>query len=309
MSQLPLVIRLANAGHSYVAYLEKTVFPDQLAAFYPLPQRILLLRVALDFALLGLLTLLVWRMRRSRPYLLVGWLWYLGTFIPMIGLVQVGLQSYADRYTYLPSLGLALALSLLFAESSSRLRLPQPIALVAAGVLLAVLGALSWRQTLVWHDPVTLWEHAVTATGRNSLARMYLASELIRSNDLDRADAQLEEALVEGARASDIHLKRSEIYDRKHQPEEALQEIDAALELSPDDVVALLNRAIYLTELGRDAEAIPVLNRVFAMNAANDPRLLAVAQQTLELARARSGRAAQAVPPPPEPNAIEAPPR
>jgi tetratricopeptide (TPR) repeat protein len=309
MSQLPLSIRLANAVHSYVAYLRMTIFPDHLAAFYPLPERILLLRAALDLALLGLLTFAVWRMRTRRPYLLVGWLWYLGTLIPMIGLVQVGLQGYADRYTYLPSLGLALALSLLLADTVSRLRLPQPVVIPAAGTLLAFLGALSWRQTLVWHDPVTLWEHTVTATRRNSLARMNLAAELIRTGDLDRADAVLEQALAEGARAADVRVQMSEIYDRKHQPEQALREIDAALELSPDDVVALLNRAIYLTELRRDAEAIPVLKRVFAMNAANDPRLLALAQRTLELARTRLSRAAEGVQKPPETNAIEVPPR
>jgi tetratricopeptide (TPR) repeat protein len=138
---------------------------------------------------------------------------------------------------------------------------------------------------------------------------MNLAAELIRTDDLDRAYAVLEQALAEGARAADVRVQMSEIYDRKHQPAQALREIDAALELSPDDVVALLNRAIYLTELRRDAEAIPVLKRVFAMNAANDPRLLALAQQTLELARTRLSRAAEPVQKPPETNAIEVPPR
>jgi tetratricopeptide (TPR) repeat protein len=303
ISELPLPIRLANAVNSYVAYLWKTIFPNRLAAFYPMPERILLLRTLLNLMFLAFLTFVAWRMRRSRPYLFVGWLWFLGTFLPMIGVVQVGLQSYADRYTYLPSLGLAMALSLLVSETVSRLRLPRPVVIPAAAALLAFLGALSWKQTHVWHDPVSLWEHTVAATGRNALARTNLAAELIRSNDLDRAHVVLEEALADGAPASDVHVQISELYDRKHEPELALQEVDTALALSPDDVVALLNRAIYLTELRRDAEAIPVLKRVLAMNLANDPRLLALAQQTLALAQSRSGRPAEAE------NAAEAPPR
>ena len=288
--QLPLAIRLANTSHSYVAYLRKSIFPVHLAAFYPLPEQIVLVRVALDLVVLGALTLQAWRMRASRPYLLVGWLWYLGTLVPMIGLVQVGLQGYADRFTYFPSLGLGLALSLLLADAVARLRLAQSAVILAAGALLAALAVVSWRQTLVWHDPVTLFEHTIAVTGRNPLARLSLAEELIRSDDLDRAHTLLEQALAEGAPPALVHENMSAIYDRKHQPEEALHEIDASLALEPNNVTALLNRGICLTNLGRDAEAIPVLQRVVALTAGNDPRLLALALRTLDMAQTRLRR-------------------
>jgi len=293
--QVPAAYRAVNAIHSYVAYLVKTFYPLHLAVFYPLPEQLPLVVGAIDLAALGTLTLLAWRLRASRPYLLVGWLWYLGTLVPMIGLVQVGMQAYADRYTYLPLLGLGLAVSLLLADVARGLRLPRPAAALAGGGLLALLAFVTAKQTLVWHDTVALFEHAIAVTGRNPVARLSLAGELIENGELDRARSELTQGLAEGAPAAGVHLDLGSIAHRQHNLPEALREFDAGLALKPDDSNLLLNRGIILTEMRRYDEAIPVLERVVAARAGNDSSLLIMAHHTLGQALERVGRDAEAI--------------
>jgi protein O-mannosyl-transferase len=305
--QLPAAYRVLNALHSYVAYLVKALYPIHLAAFYPLPEQLPLVRGAVDLAALGALTLLAWRSRASRPYLLVGWLWFLGTLVPMIGLVQVGMQAYADRYTYFPLLGLGLAMSLLLADAAQGLRLPRPLAILAAGALLAALGVGTAKQTLVWHDTVSLFEHAIAVTGRNPVARLSLAGELIDRDELDRARTELEQALAEGASPAGVHLDLGSIAHRQYNLPEALREFDAGLALKPDDSNLLLNRGIILTEMGRYDEAISVLERVVAARAGNDSNLLIIAHRTLGQALQRVGRGAEAMQHMREANAVGTP--
>ena len=129
---LPVASRLENAAHSYVVYLKKFVFPTRLACFYPITD-LGADRVVLSVATLAVFTLMAWRLRTTRPYVLVGWLWFLGALVPMIGLVQVGGQAYADRYTYFPSLGLGFVASLGPRGAVGRARLPRPVVMVAGG--------------------------------------------------------------------------------------------------------------------------------------------------------------------------------
>jgi Flp pilus assembly protein TadD len=293
--QLPLAYRLLNAVHSYVAYLEKTVLPIHLAALYPLPTQIALDRVAVQLLALAVCTWACWRVRTTRPYLLLGWLWYLGTLVPMIGIVQVGNQAYADRYMYFPSLGLGLAATLLLGDAVARARLPRPLALGAAAALLGVLGLATWKQTRVWSDTVTLFQHAVDVTGRNPLARISLASELIADGRLEDGEAMLKQALAEGAPPEAIHLDLGSIAHRQNRLDEALREFDTVLQIKPDEPKALVNRGIILTEMGRYGEAIATLERVIAARAGNDSTLLIVAHRTLATALQRSGRPEEAM--------------
>ena len=292
--QVPPAYRVVNAIHSYVAYLLKTLYPLHLAVFYPLPEQLPLVMGAANLAALGTLTLLAWRMRGRWPYVLVGWLWYLGTLVPMIGLVQVGMQAYADRYTYFPLLGLGFALSLLLADAAGRLRIPRPVAVLAGSGMLAFLAVATARQTRVWHDTVTLFEHAIAVTGHNGVARLSLASELIDDNELERAHSELEQALAEGASPAGVHLDLGSIAHRQYNLPEALREFDAGLAIKPDDFNLLLNRGIILNEMGRYDEAIPILERVVAGRAGNDSNLLMVAHRTLGQALERVGRKAEA---------------
>jgi tetratricopeptide (TPR) repeat protein len=287
--------RVVNAIHSYTAYLVKTFYPLKLAAFYPLIVHLELLRGLLDLATLSVLSLLAWRQRATRPYLLVGFLWFLGTLVPMIGLVQVGMQAYADRYTYFPSLGLGLALSLLLADLADRARLPRAVTVVASTLLLGALAVLTAKQVLVWRDTVTLFEHAIAVTGQNPVARLSLAGELIDNGELLRAKGELEQALAEGASPAGVHLDLGSIAHRQYNLPEALREFDAGLATEPDDSNLLLNRGIILTEMGRYDEAIPALERVIAQGAGNDSSLLIIAHRTLGQVLQRVGRDAEAM--------------
>jgi len=288
--QVPLAYRLLNAMGSYVAYLEKTVLPIHLAAIYPLPTEIAPVQVAIQFLALAACTGACWRRRTTRPYLLMGWLWYLGTLVPMIGIVQVGSQAYADRYMYLPSLGLGIAGTVLLADVAGRARWPRALVLGGAAALLAVLGVATWRQTRVWSDTVTLFQHAVAVTGRNPLARVSLASELVEDGHLEEAEAVLKQALADGAPSLAIHMDLGSIADRQHRLDDALREFDMVLEIEPGEPKALVNRAIILTNMGRYGEAIPVLERVIAAGAGNDSAILSVAHRALAAALRVSGR-------------------
>jgi len=293
--QIPAAYRVVNAVHSYVAYLAKTLYPLHLAVFYPLPQELPLTRGVVDLAALAAVVLFAWRVRTRAPYFLVGLLWFLGTLVPMIGLVQVGMQAYADRYTYFPSLGLGLAASLFLSDVARRMRLPVAVSALAAVLLLGSLATLTANQTLVWRDTVTLFEHAVAVTGRNPVARLSLAGELVEDGQLEQARSEAEQALAEGAPPTGVYLDLGSIAHRQYDLPEALRQFDAGLAIKPDDSNLLLNRGIILTEMGRYDEAIPVLERVIAQRAGNDSNLLMIAHRTLGQVLQRVGRNAEAI--------------
>jgi tetratricopeptide (TPR) repeat protein len=189
---LPWSFRLANAAVSYAAYLGKTLVPRRLAAFYPIPLEIPAWKVAGAAALLLAVTALsIWRARRS-PWLLAGWLWFLGTLVPVIGLVQVGRQAMADRYLYIPSIGLFLAIVWGVAELVKRRAV---LATVSVVVILA-LAAGTWVQVGYWRDSVALYRHALAVTRGNYVAHIGLAKALTARQDWDGAAEQYRAALA-----------------------------------------------------------------------------------------------------------------
>ena len=286
--QMPVAFRLENAAHSYVVYLEKFLFPTHLACIYTMVD-LGVERVFLSIATLAILTLIAWRLRPTWPYVLVGWLWFLGSLVPMIGLVEAGGQAYADRYMYFPSLGLGFVAALGFADAVGHARLPRSVVMLAGGSVLAVLGVATCRQTLVWRDTVGLLEHAVGATGRNWFARLLLAGEFIDSYEFERAEVMLRQSLSDGAPPARIHEAISAIYDREGRKEDALREIDQALAVAPDNWHILVNRGVYLTKLGRDAEAVTALQRAIALYPGIDPKQIDTAHHALADAQRRLG--------------------
>jgi hypothetical protein len=308
LERLPLPSRLGNGAHSYVVYLRKFLLPTHLSCFYPMID-LGAGRIALAVATLAVFTLLAWRLRATRPYLLVGWLWFLGALVPMIGLVQAGGQAYADRYTYFPYLGLGLAFSLGLAEVVRRARLPRLAVLFAAGTLFFLLGVATWKQTLVWRSTDELFQHAVVATGRNWFIRLLLAAQLVDRDAYERAEWMLQQSLADGAPPARIHAAMSAVFDREHRTEDALREVDAALAVEPDNPFILLNRGIYLTKLQRDREAVEVLQRVIALDRSPDPTQRNIALRTLARAQARLGRGGANVAQPPDADPLHTVPR
>jgi len=237
--------RLGNAIVAYVRYIGKAFWPVGLAAYYPHPGLLLpTWEVVASAAVLVVLTALVWHWRGHR-YLLVGWLWFVGTLVPVIGLVQVGAAAMADRYAYLPFIGLFVCVVFGIAELARERKLRAAWIGVPAVLILLTLGTLTARQITYWRDSVTLWKHTLALTERNYIAHWALASALAEKD-------QSEDAIAEFDAAESLHnyaaLDRVAVaaYKRNHgHLQAAIEEYDRALEVSPDSKT----RAIVLSRL------------------------------------------------------------
>jgi tetratricopeptide (TPR) repeat protein len=227
----PPAVRLENAAVSYVAYLAKTFWPFGLAPFYPHPGGALSgWQVAGAAVLLAGLTASAVLLRRRAPYLLTGWLWFLGTLVPMIGLVQVGNQAYADRYTYFPQIGIVLAVCWAVADLSAA----RPRVAVAAAVVVAVaLVARTESQLPTWHDSFALWQHALQVTGPNPTALVSLGTVEEEREHPQEAEEYYRKALAVPPESFLAHLNLGGLLARQGKYEEALAELAAARELAP----------------------------------------------------------------------------
>jgi hypothetical protein len=172
---LPFSLRLANAAVACARYLGKTFWPADLAVFYPHPGRWPTAVVLMAALAIVALTFLVVGSGRRHPWLGVGWLWFLGMLVPVLGLVQVGVQSMADRYTYLPSIGLFIAVVWACGEWAAFKKLPRPLAVLAAAAALAACGTQAWLQSRIWANTETLFTHAASVTRGNWVAHYNLA--------------------------------------------------------------------------------------------------------------------------------------
>ncbi|MFL5339967.1 MAG: glycosyltransferase family 39 protein [Gemmataceae bacterium] len=160
--------RVGNAVVSYIRYLGMTVWPEGLAPFYPHPRGNLPVWPDIGAAvLLVTITTVVLALRRRCPYLVVGWFWYLGTLVPMIGLVQVGEQARADRYTYLPLIGIFIIVAFGLSDLLRSRRFPRALLFAAAIAVILACATLTWKQIGYWHDSRALWAHAVAVTADN----------------------------------------------------------------------------------------------------------------------------------------------
>ena len=190
---LPWPLRLANAAVSYASYLGKILLPRHLAVFYPIPLAFPAWQTAGAALLIVIITgLALWSWRRA-PWLLIGWLWFLGTLVPVIGLVQVGRQAMADRYLYIPSIGLFLALVWGISEL---LRDRRALLAALSTVVLLALATGTWVQTGTWRDSVTLYRHALAVTRDNYVAHVGLAKALAARRDWSGAVEQYRQALA-----------------------------------------------------------------------------------------------------------------
>ena len=222
LTSLPLGRRIGNALLSYVGYMGRTFWPTGLAAYYPLPTTLSVTSVIAAGAGLVGITATVIRQARRRPWFATGWFWYLGTLVPVIGLVQVGAQSMADRYTYIPLIGLFLMLAWSLPEHAMKHQIGKVVPCIVAAAALAVCAVMSGIQVRYWKDSETLFRHALSVTRDNWLAQFNLAQAL------EKAGKQ----------------------------EEAIEHYQEVLRIKPRDVTARYNLAGTLARLGRVPEAI-----------------------------------------------------
>jgi tetratricopeptide (TPR) repeat protein len=241
VTDTPLASRLATAVLGYAAYLGKMLWPVHLAAFYPYRAQPSGLEVAASTVALVLLTAAVVRLGRRRPYLAFGWLWYLVTLAPVVGLVRIGQQQTADRYTYVPLVGVFVMLSWGAADLLAMARAPKaaPRAAGIAAMLVAVVLALGTaRQVATWRDGVTLWEHALAVGGSSTVAETNLGVALERAGRYDDAASHLEAAIRLEPRNARAHVDLADVEFARARYAEAAAAYAEALRLDPGDAVA-----------------------------------------------------------------------
>ena len=206
LGSLPIQFRASNAAVSYLAYLVKLAWPQHLAMLYPLSKEAVpLWRVVSAFAMLATITAGVLWTARSRPYLIVGWLWFLGTLVPVIGVIQVGVQAMADRYVYVPAIGIYLAVVWAVSDMTAGWRYrAASLAMPAAGVLLALMLRTN-SQVCTWRNSKTVYEHALRITSNNYTVHFHLGLALFDEGKYDEAIAQGQKALAIAPNCSGAH--------------------------------------------------------------------------------------------------------
>jgi len=227
--------RLANAATSGVAYLVDTVWPRGLAVYYPHPgDGAALPALAATLALLAI-TAWAWRERGRHPYLLVGWLWYGIALLPVIGLVQSGFQARADRYTYIPLIGIFVAVVWGVAAVTERSRVAKRAAAVAAGAVLLACAGLTRAQVGLWSDSVTLLEHTIRVTPPNPVAHLNLGAALGREGRLEEAVPHYQEAARLEPRLAEAHYDLGVTLARLGRLDEAIAAYEQALAGAPEE--------------------------------------------------------------------------
>lgn len=294
--RLPLIARVENGLISYLGYLVKTIWPAKLAVYYPHPAYAgdgaisrMLAPAAGAAVVLATITVLALRFRRSRPHLGVGWLWYLGTLVPVIGIIQVGDQAMADRYTYLPQIGILLAIVWEVAELAKHRRAAHLVARAAAAATVIVLAVLTSRQLAHWRTSESLYVHTLGVTSGSYRIHSLLGQVYLEKGDLDAAENQFQRAAVLGPDRADPHASLAEVAARRGDLATAELRFRRAVELDADNLAANNNLGVLYARAGRYDEAAACLERVLAVDP-DDPEarvnlgLLRLNQRRPELA-------------------------
>jgi len=291
LARVPWELRFSNVFVSYVRYLGKIFWPTDLAVLYPLPDAWPGWLVATSCLLLGGVTVVTVVTARRYPFLLVGWSWYLLTLVPVIGLVQVGRQSIADRYTYMPSIGLFIAVVWALREIANRRPRLRMLLVVVAAVCLTACDGMTWLQLHYWKNSKALFAHAAKVTTRNFVAHSNLGWELMAEGKLSEAIAEYDLAVQYEPNEAGVRADRAMALAKAGRYPEAITSFQTALQLKPEFVLALKNLGVVLGELGRYREAAVEFERLVQLTPQD-----ADAQFNLALAFRMSGQSALAVP-------------
>src|SRR5947208_5014688 len=326
-TEVPITLRLSNALVSYAKYLLLTFWPSDLAVFYPFPAAGIAAWQIIGAALLLIgitaFCLFEWKIR---PYLVVGWLWFLGTLVPVIGLVQVGAQTMADRYFYIPSIGLFIAIVFGLADIAQMRRVAPWLSAAIANVVLLVLATLTNAQIHQWTDSFALFQHALAVTPPNYTIETSLGLALGKSNRYDDAAAHFQKALkirpdfydalfnmgvirfyqgrlpeaIEYYQAAihsqpgapEAHMQLALVLWNQNRSEAACDEMARASQLAPKDAKIRSDLGLALARLGRIPEAIDQFHEAVRL----DPNNAAAAHANLGYALLTSGKPRESIP-------------
>ncbi len=296
IEQVPAVVRFANALDSYGFYLSRIFWPSRLSFFYPFPAHIgVASLVAVGVGLVGL-TAACWVLRRTFPFILTGWLWFVVMLLPVIGIIQVGRQSHADRYTYLPQIGILIAVVWGVSKVTEGNRTAKVSALCAGGVMLSASAALTVRQLGYWKDSETLWRHAIDVIPENAFAHSTLSDYLLREGRVDDSFREAMEAVRlrpdDGESQNDLALA----YFRMGKARDAAEHWRIAYDLRPDDLNVEVNYAWLLStaidpSLRDGPRAVQLVSDVLSRDGTNNPWILRAGGAAL----AEAGRFPEAI--------------
>ncbi len=257
VEQFPLGLRLENAVFSTADYIRQMFWPSGLAVLYPYPDHGLpVVEVGIAAVVLIGISVAAWCWRRTRPYGLVGWLWYLGMLAPVMGLIQVGGQARADRYIYLPQIGLYIWLTWLVADAAAGWRNRRIILGSIASGAIAALAALAFIQTTYWRDSETLWKRAIACTQNNVIAHNNLGTFEWSQGRADDALMEFQKAVDGRSDYAQAHANFGMALLKERRVDDAITEYQKALELRPDDAGFLAGLGTALMQRGRLDEAV-----------------------------------------------------
>ena len=266
VNRFPLSFRLANAPVSFVTYLEKTFWPLNLAVFYPFPFQIQIWKVVFASLLILIISTAVIVAVKHLPYLFVGWLWYAIILLPVIGIIQVGNHAMADRYTYLPSVGIAVMLAwgmpLLFPREDIRKKFLFP-----AGIsFLAIMALLAWQQCGYWKNSFKLFSHALSVTKNNYLAHNSIASALSNEGKNKEAIYHYNHSISIEPNYILTYINKGVIYTKLGQYQLAIENFNEAISRNPSYVEVYHKRGYAHAKFGQYQQAIEDYNKAIRLN-------------------------------------------
>ncbi len=292
---IPLPVRMENATVSTILYLARNIFPHRLAVFYPHPAMIgrviPLWQWGGSIVLILIFTILAVAYRKIAPFVCVGWLWFLGTLVPMIGIIQAGEQAMADRHSLIPSIGLIVAAVWTIAALSHGRRLLTPWLTVVTASILVVAWIASWIQIGYWRNSETLFTQADANTPENYIARAILASDMLDSpGDHSRALALARSAVQICPLVPSTHHTLALALEDQEKYHEAFPEYEAAIRLDPYSWRIRCDFGGLLVQMGRDQDAIGQFRRAIQLNSQN-----AEVRHDLAMSLASDGKEDQAI--------------
>lgn len=263
--QLPLVSRIGNGLVSYVIYVKEMIWPVDLAVFYPHSgDHLPVLEIGLAIVMLAIVSAGAIALRRRSPYLITGWFWYIVMLLPVIGLIQVGSQAHADRYTYLPQIGLYLLVAWAITDALVS-PLQRKILAAAASVAVVALAWCAHVQASYWRNGESLWRRALAVTSRNFMAHDGLGDYLAKRGRLDEAIDQFQKALSIAPGYPDIETNLILALTRKGRTDEAITHLEAVLKEHPNDAQTQYSLGNALRKRGDLASAIAAYNKALSI--------------------------------------------
>jgi tetratricopeptide (TPR) repeat protein len=255
LSVIPVHVRIGNAIVSYVSYIGKMIWPNNLAILYPYPKSIILWQVAGAGVLLAVISVVVFRMVKTKPYFAVGWFWFIGTLVPVSGLVQVGSQAMADRYTYVPLIGLFIIVAWGVPDILGKWRYKKKMLVVSSVFVLSALMICTRFQVGKWQNSITLFQNAADVTENNYVAYEKLGEALAAQGKMDSAVKHYSEALRIRPDFMSTYLSMGVALREQGNYDAAIWHFHAALRINPNNAIAHNNLGVVLARKGNAKEA------------------------------------------------------